>query len=310
MLQKWKTFWPFLFFAILIASRDIFFELHFQEYVSPIFFSFLITSMIVVVSFVILLLKGKFLGLIQKVKKVEIWTRAIFLGMMASLIYFVTFFVIKKTGAGLFNLIDYGFAPILTVFLGFIFFKEKTSSNLFISFIFYVLGLIILYFNFGDSGSGKAIKNFIFIVFAFLSPVGTAVSDYLTKWLLDSDRGNLDKEELLFIRFLPASIILFFIFFNFDTTNISEIHYTAWVNLASASIILGFWPLYLLCIGLTSSSLSKYAVWEFLIPAIAFFVPYIINEGITYHPQLWGALLIILGIIISNIDFNVKSNHS
>lgn len=312
-------FWPFILFALLIACRDIFYDLIFHEKFTPSQFAFSISITIVVCSFTILIVRKKLKSLSRKLLDPRVLYRSIILGVIAAIIYYVTFAMIINIGAGLFNLIDYGLAPILTALLGIIFFKEKKSPFLFVSFILYLVGLIIIYLDENTANeliSGEIPINIMLLFLAaIISPIGTAISDFLTKWLLDKDKGNLDKEEILFIRFLPAALILFIIVIiapevvGKDAINeiSSEMRMQDFFYLIIASVLLGFLPMYLLCIGLVRNSLSKYAVWEFLIPAIVFFYLFINEHGFVFKFEVFGALMILSGLILSQIEFSNSS---
>jgi drug/metabolite transporter (DMT)-like permease len=299
LIKTLKEFWPFILFAALIACRDISYELYFSGYIVPSLFSFVVCFTIVILSLGSLIVKRRINGLLLKLKEFRILLRVVFLGITAAIIYYITFYLIDKIGAGLFNLVDYGFSPLFTMLLGIVYFKERTYRYNYIPFVFFLLGLVLI--NIKRDWDGIA-----YIGIALISPVCTAMSDYLSKWLLDVNRGNLSKDELLFVRFLPASAILLLIYLLDTSQPQNSIDIYGKIGFGIAAVVLGFLPLYILCIGLLRHTLTSFAIWEFLIPALAFFVTYFYRNSSILNIEVFGAVLMLIGVIVSQMPSNAK----
>lgn len=285
----------FVSFAILLGGRDVGSDLLLLDTTpeSRTCLAFLICATISLLSFTLLIVSdGGVTALVQKVRNRNTSMRILFLGVGAAVVYLVTFEMIGRVGAGLFDLFDYGLAPILTVIIGIVAFGEGFKKRLIIAVIMYVGGLVLLLWHQERFG-------WTWLAVAVLSPIGTATSDGLTKWLLEPRRGGLSRSELLLVRFLPATIVIFI----WAIANGQSIHLHDALKSVPLAIFGGFAPLWLLCTGLGRSALSKYAIWEFLIPATAFlgtlpWRPDALNlfKGI-------GAVLIVCAVIVHELKF-------
>jgi hypothetical protein len=47
-----------------------------------------------------------------------------------------------------------------------------------------------------------------YLLLILIIPVAVSISDALSKWLLSPEKGRLNKEELLIVRFLPGTFAL------------------------------------------------------------------------------------------------------
>ena len=146
---------------------------------------------------------------------------------------------------------------------------------------------------------GNETFGWAWIGIALLSPIGTAISDATTKWLLSPDRANLSRQELLFLRFLPATVLIG-VWINRTGGNI-HIHNSGIPILLA--VVCGFLPLWLLCTGLGRAALTKYAVWEFLIPAVAFFATLPVRPENLRLTTAVGALVILLAVVLHEIKW-------
>ena len=284
----------FAMFVILLAARDVGADLLLlddtQE--SRTCLAFLICATISVLSFAILAVNGDGLGsLPSKLQRKGVRTRVIALGLWAAVVYLVTFNMIgrKGVGAGLFDLFDYGLAPILAAGLGVLMFNEIFKKRLIVVLPMYLVGLFFLFWHHDLSGLA-------WMALAVLSPIGTSLSDALTKWLL-SAKGGLSRSEVLFVRFMPATIIIAVWVF----ANGQSIHLHEAILSMPLAVVGGFAPLWFLCYGLERADLSKYAIWECLIPVVAFAVT------LLWHPDTFtflrglGAILIVLALVVNEI---------
>ena len=290
----------FFLFALLLGARDIGAELVFSREPAEVAacFAFLICGTITVMSFLLILATRGLPALFQKLSDHHILLRVVILGTAAAIVYLVTFYmIIVKIGAGLFNLFDYGLGPILTGIIGIQFFGNAGTRRLLMAIAAYAVGIFLLFW-------GNETTGWTWGAIAILSPIGTSISDATTQWLLKGDK--MTRSEVLFVRFLPATILIGL----WIPANGGRIHlHTASLSIPLA-IFCGFLPLWLLCTGLGRAALTKYAVWEFLIPAITFFAT------LPYHPEnltlrmTSGALIIMSAVVIHELKFPAKKSSA
>lgn len=287
----------FFMFALLIGIRDIGAEVIFSEHPreARTCFAFLVCATITILSLILIIADKGLPELLRKISASRILAYVILVGTSAAVVYLVTFEMIGLIGAGLFDLFDYGLAPILTGMLGIIFFGNSKTKRFWIAVVFYIVGILLLFW--GNQTTGWA-----WVVIAILSPIGTAVSDATTKWLLSEEGGNLTRSELLFVRFLPATVLIGIWIFATG----GQIHLHEAVLSIPLAVFCGFAPLWFLCTGLGRAALTKFAVWEFLIPAIAFFTTLPRHPDHVKFSSISGALIIILAVLLYEINWFTK----
>lgn len=252
-------------FVLLVAGRDIAYELFLNKSPAGISFAFWVCATASVLSCGWLVIRGELRSLFNRVFQKRIFLASVVLGFMCAVIYVTTFIAIEYIGAGMFNMLDWGLAPVLTALIGIWYDKDIISRpRILFSLTLYIIGTIGLY-----SASGE-MQSFgpIILLFALLSPVFTAISFPLQRWLMENNEGPLTEAQVTFVRFLPATVVIF-LYEYFVNGSFPEV--VAPFKLFSVTIILGFIPLILLCYALVKSSLSRFAVWLFGIPALAFF---------------------------------------
>jgi drug/metabolite transporter (DMT)-like permease len=73
------------------------------------------------------------------------------------------------------------------------------------------------------------------------------------------------------------------------------------------AVICGYVPMWLFCGVLANNDLSRVAVWELLIPVVAFVVtlPWHVQEHLHFSPIL-GAVLIVGGVLVVQLDVLAK----
>lgn len=287
----------FALFALLLGARDVGAELLFkgQTVESRSCFAFLICLIITVLSLFIVVAQRGLPRVLKKVLDRRLLPRLILVGISTAVVYVVTFEMIGKLGAGVFDLFDYGLAPILTGALGIVVFHNLMTSRLLFAALGYVIGIFLLFW--GNQTAGWA-----WVGIAVLSPVGTAVSDATTKWLLSEKGGNMTRAELLFVRFLPATVLIG----TWILARGGEIHLHFAGSSLPLAVFCGFLPLWLLCTGLGRAALTKYAIWEFLIPAVAFFATLPLHPEHLTLKTISGAVIIILAVVLHEIGWRPR----
>lgn len=283
----------FLMFALLLGARDVGAELIFKQRALEVAlcFAFLICLTITTISLVIILRQRGLVALVRKIAPRHIFLRVLVVGGSAAIVYAVTFYMIYGVGAGYFDLFDYGLAPLLTAAIGIAFFGNVITKRLLLATLAYVAGVFLLLWH--------GTKGWAWIGIAVLSPVGTAVSDAMTKWLLSPEKGNLSRSELLFVRFLPATAL---IGLGIVLTGGGLHLHDAPLSIPLA-VIGGFLPLWFLCTGLGRAALTKYAVWEFLIPAVAFFATLPLRPENRTLNSTFGAIIILMAVVIHEVKW-------
>jgi drug/metabolite transporter (DMT)-like permease len=283
-------------FALLLAARDIGAELLFRNGASvaqKYNFALLVCGTIGTLGFFIRALDRhqSLSSFREKFRRSDAIWRSFTVGVAAAIVYVITFQMIGTIGSGVFDLFDYGLAPILTAVIGVVCYSEKFSPRLVIVFSVFCCGLILIL-----SDSPRHGLNWVWL--ASLSPLFTAVADGLTKWLLNE--GGFTRSEVLSIRFLPATfyiaIVMLSLGYPFQT-----VRPTISIPLA---IFCGFLPLWLLCTGLGRAALTKFAVWECLIPAAAFICTLPLHPENQNLTKITGAFLIVFGIISHEAGFH------
>lgn len=287
----------FALFALLLGARDVGAELLFKGQAAEArsCFAFLICLTITALSLSIVAVQGGLPGLLGKVLDRRILPRAILVGVSAAVVYLVTFEMIGRLGAGLFDLFDYGLAPILTGALGVVLFRNLLTPRLLFAALAYAVGIFLIFW-------GNQTIGWLWLGVALLSPVGTAASDATTKWLLSEEGGNMTRAELLFVRFLPATVLIGV----WILATGGEIHLHSAMASIPLAVLCGFLPLWLLCTGLGRAALTKFAVWEFLIPAVAFFATLPLHPEHLTLKATSGALVIILAVVLHEIKWRPR----
>jgi drug/metabolite transporter (DMT)-like permease len=285
----------FFLFALLLGARDVGAELLFKGDAAEArsCFAFLICLVVTALSLFFIVLKRGLRGLARKLLDPRILPRVLLVGASAAVVYLVTFEMIGRIGAGLFDLFDYGLGPILTGVLGVLLFQNVLTRRFLLAALAYAAGVFFLFW-------GSQAVSWLWLGVGLLSPVGTSISDATTKWLISEDGGNMSRSELLFVRFLPATVLIGM--WILATGGGIHLHYAGFS--VPLTVICGFVPLWLLCTGLGRAALTKYAVWEFLIPAVAFFATLPLHPEHLTLKTTSGAGIIILAVVLHEINWH------
>lgn len=271
----------FATFVVLIALRDILSELWLRE--NPVVFAFAISALTSGISLTVILIRGDLKLLMSKLCKKGVLMRAIPLGFLSVFIYGLGYYLVKRVGAGLFNVVDYGLTPIATVLLASLMFSEKIKKGFGLSILLYIIGVILLNWY-------RPMSGIVYLLPILAIPLAVSLSDGLTKWLLSADKGGFNKEELLVVRFLPGALVTAVISMFFAGGIVVQ----DTLPLILVSVFCGWLPLWILCAALTKANLSELAYWELLIPSLAFFgtLHLHLDENARFVPIV-GALLIL-----------------
>lgn len=283
--------WFLLAFVACAVARDVTYEFSLSDSIDGLNFALLVCLSVVSVSALWLIGTHQFADLLFRLRPGPVLARALFLGPMTAMVYSVTFSLIApdKLGAGLFNLVDGGLTPILTTSIGVFVWRESLNRQFIFAFSIYLVGIWAL---FGGQSSRDALP---LLATAVLSPIGTAASYGLQKWLLEPDRGGLTPSQVLFVRFFPASITIWIYatYIGADVTGFNALHLAL-----PAALGLGVSPVVLLCWALTRNSLKRFSTWFFLIPAGTYLLTLQLHPENQRALPVAGAALIILCIVV------------
>lgn len=279
----------FLLFAIGIALRDIISERMFPK--DSACLAFLVCSMIACISGLMVIFGTQGTTLRVRLQDRGVLKTVLVLSVMATAIYAVTFYMLSLQTAGPFDLLDYGFAPLLTAAIGFVRLGEPLSRRFFYSVAMFAAGMVMVAVGREHETTPLTLG---WLGIALISPFATAISDAVSQRLLQVEKFR--REEVLFCRFAPAAAILYVYIIAFHK---GGLHLDKGVIGLLLAIVLGFGPLYLLCTGLGRAALSQYAAYEGLIPAFVFFGTLPWHPGNRTITAIMGATLVLLGVVVA-----------
>lgn len=276
----------FAVYVILLAARDVVSEVWLSgvPWATMNWWIFVTCSSLGIIFLILTGHPAEFFG------RLKDWTNAsavIILGIVTAVIYAVTFAMINPTrlGAAFFNLLDFGLAPFTIATAGFAIDWARKLNNrsdqkalnfpigeLLVSFGLYSVGIILLYW-WPVFGLKLAPKSPIFVSIALLSPLLMAVSDALSKWLLEF-RG-FTRPEVMVLRFWFGAIAFGLYIYKTGLPFVPA----QWPSVMAVAVLLAFLPLWLLYGVLPREALQRLAVWETLIPALIFL------STLYWHPE-------------------------
>lgn len=284
--------WFLIAFVVAAVGRDVVYEYFLESDVDGLVFALLVCASILGVSSLWLIAAGQVPGLWVRLKTGRgVVSRAMLLGPMTAVVYGVTFVLIAddRMGAGLFNLVDGGLVPILTAAIGILAWREPMNKRFVVGFAVYLLGMFALF-------AGQSQKGGLSLVaLASLSPICTAGSYGLQKWLLEPGGGGLTYAQVLFVRFLPASVL---VWAYIDWTNGSMPGVDELYIALPVAASFGVAPVILLCSALSMNSLKRFSAWFFVIPAGTYLLTLPLRPDNQRALPICGALLILVCIIV------------
>src|SRR5687767_4012710 len=118
----------FTLFALGIALRDLVTERLFAR--DSACLAFLIITTIAGISGVMIIFGRQTSTLAEKLRRPGVIGRVVMLAAMAALIYGITFYMVTQQTAGVFDLLDYGLAPLLTAAIGLAMLREVPGYHM------------------------------------------------------------------------------------------------------------------------------------------------------------------------------------
>ena len=194
--------------------------------------------------------------------------------------------------------------PLFTGIFASILLKEKLKPNFFIGFIFAIAGIAVITFN------GKFILkiNPIGDMFALLAAVMWGIYSVFVKMLGDIGHSSITITKKTFTYGIIFMIpMIFFMGFDVEISNyIKPINLISFLFLSFVACTLCFitWAYSTKILGAVKNN-----TYIYLIPIITLIASkLILNENITIF-AVAGVILILLGVIISETNFNIKKTQ-
>lgn len=225
------------------------------------------------------------------------------LGIATFIVYAATIYGIRILTSPVFNFIDYGTMPILTLLTANLMNKERVSVFQVIGVLFSVAGILLLLS--ALIGHPSPVANWrVGIALAFVSPLFTSVCNSLQRRQVAQ---KMTPDEVLLYRF-PIPAVLMAIWFCIDKVRETpDAPITPSLGYFPAVLFIGaatvFLPLWLLCSAFVKSSVGDLASYLFLIAVFTFILaPLLVNR--VYDPTklpnvLVSAILLLIGFVIA-----------
>ena len=176
------------------------------------------------------------------------------LGLATWGVYAATVWGILIVGAPVFNVIDYGAMPILTMVAGTLLLGERQPSwRNYILGMVGIAGVSLLYV--ADSSIASETHEVPWRVGIALALVSPVLTSYCTAIQKDQVDRGLHPDEILMFRFpLPASLMTAWYIMDSPALNLADIP-----SLVAVSTVGLFLPLLLLCYGFMTSSVRQFS---------------------------------------------------
>ena len=277
-------------FVVTAVGRDVTYEAFLSDAIDGLSFALLVCVAVATSSLLWLIGTGQLTDLRAHLTRRSVQGRVLLLGPMTGLVYGVTFSLIARDsmGAGLFNLVDGGLTPLLTALIGIVAWREQANRRFVLAFASYLIGIGALF-------SGYSWQGLSLLAIAVLSPIGTAGSYGLQKWLLEDAAGGLTYAQVLLVRFLPAA---FTIWAYMSLISGEAPHLERPALSIPLALGLGTPPVVLLCSALSMNSLKRFSAWFFLIPAGAYLTTLPLRPDNLSVVRVLGAVLILSCIVV------------
>ncbi|HEX5053043.1 MAG TPA: DMT family transporter [Planctomycetota bacterium] len=188
--------------------------------------------------------------------------RFVKLGIATWGVYAATIWGIGMVGAPVFNIVDYGAMPIMTMAAATLLVRERLSLRSYGCGLLGVIGVVLLLTVEPATSrelGGVTASWTLGVVLALLSPILTAYSSALQKQQVAE---GLHPDEVLLYRF-PIPALLMTTWFIATQPMLTWSQTAALVLVGAAGLFL---PLLLLCFGFMRASLGQFASYLFLIP--------------------------------------------
>ncbi len=282
----------FVGFAVLLALRDILLEVYIEE--DGLDFAFFLTSTVFILSLCALVAQRRLGALRERLKNRRILGMTALLGFFGALTYGPAFLLIAdaRVGAGLYNVVDSGVSPIAMSLVGVYFLKGSIRLSFFPALLVYLVGIFFLA---QDLEPG----TLPLLIVAMLIPFAVAGSDAVTRWMLKEGGEELDKLEVMVLRFGPSAV---FLGIAAALTGSEGVVINNPISVLWVSVLCGFFPLWLLCTGLGKQGLTQLAAFEFVIPGLAYLGTLPWRPDNLGALRLLGASLAIIALLVSQSD--------
>lgn len=287
----------FVLAAIGTAGRDLFYFYWLRDELHPISYGAITVSAVSACA----LLSHRALGNhptsfcleLRDLGRVQ-WIKIAVLGLLCAYIY-TYFWVTVLLTPGLFNLLDFGVTPLLTMLIAGAAFAEAIHWIRYAVLLLYGVGLFLFH------EAGFADSSVILVAVTY--PLATVLSDAIAKTLVSGSRP-VTPDLLLFMRFGLATPVLLGVASPLLWSERSD---TLTIAVASA-VALGYVPMKLLMLGLRQGRFRDLALADMLIPVIAFAgsIPVLMHEP---RWESWLGLVIITAAFVLQLDLHPEAKE-
>jgi drug/metabolite transporter (DMT)-like permease len=295
--QSLKAPMLFVSFCLLISSRDIFSDFLLNEEVDPLFMLVVFALTASICAWMVRAIRTKSINPVRPFKELENSQKLLSVkqGLSTSIVYIITILGIKYLGAQVFNIVDYGGMPIITLLLASSMLAQKIDRAQIIGAIIGLSGLTLFYFFPSENLSIDRNGWVIWIAISLLSPFFTSLcSVFQAKQL----KNGMHPDEVLMYRF-PITALLAFSWLLVEQP---AIHWQMVPGLVFLGVTTVFLPLWLLSYGIMLDSLRRFSVYLFLIPIFTFLLgPLLVEKRWTMMLEpaiVGGAILIAFGFLV------------
>jgi drug/metabolite transporter (DMT)-like permease len=296
---------PLLFgtFCFLVASRDVLSHRLLTQNVDVVFLLTAYTVSASVFAWCFRLLRTGSPAFISPFRLLPKKQKVVFLklGIATWLVYVVTMFGISKLTAPLFNAVDYGAMPLMTLGLAIVATHESVVRRQILGACISAGGLLV--FVVATQQKGFPAGSGLWVGISLLSPILTSVCSMYQRQQVQS---GMHPDEVLLYRFpIPAVLMLVWLLATSPRLALNQLP-----QILLISMVCLFLPLWLLCLGFVRASLGRFSAYLFLIPIFTFILGPLLVKGqlalITRPSILVGAGLALCGFCVFEGLFSRK----
>ena len=287
-------------FAIVLWGMSYIWTDRLLELGIPVFYFVFVR---ILVAGIVLFLLNSTAGKVRKIDRKDL-PKFMLLAFFEPFIYFLCeTYGIEMTGSPTLSAMIIATVPIVSVFAGAIFFKEKISFFNIFGIALSLFGILLVVMSHGEMGDNM-ILGIILLVLAVFSEVGHAS---VTKSL----SGNYSAQVITMYQFLFGSVYLLPLFLWKGLDNFDPHFYF------SADVMYPIVCLAVLCSSLAFSlwvgsikslGVAKSGIFMALIPVVTALISWILGQKVLTLHQSVGIGIAVLGLVVSQLQ--IRRRHS